>query len=348
MVECLSRLYSVRDFQDWDKRGQLDLSPRFQRRPVWPKKYQSYFLDTLIRGLPTSSIHVREKLSPTKKTVREVVDGQQRLRAILDFLQDNITISSTHNEEYGNKKFSHLPYNVQLRFLNYMLLVNVLIDASDADVLDIFARLNTYTVRLNRQELRNARYHGQFKSTVYRLASECIPFFLKHKILTTRQIMRMKEAELVSELLVAMELGLQDGKRILNGYYNKYDKDYPFREEFSELFLATTRYIERVFGDVIRETRLGRSAIFYSLFCVMHDLVYGIPGQTGPHGEIPEERFDEARNELLSLDAQIRSDTPEPGYVEFVAACQRHTDNKGPRQIRHDTIKQALLRFVVQ
>jgi len=296
--------------------------------------------------LPTSTIHLREKLSGSKKTIREVVDGQQRLRTILDFLRDKITISPLDNKNFGGKRFSELPDEVKNHFLNYELAVNVLEDASDAEVLDIFARLNTYTVKLNRQELRNARYHGEFKSTVYRLASESISFFTKYRILSPRQIIRMAETELISELLVAMDLGLQDKKKTLDLYYRNNDREYPKGELFSERYKATIESIKQVFGETINKTRLRRRTLFYSLFCVLYDLTYGLPEQTGPNGSIPKENFNKAREALLFLDAQIKSETPAENYVDFVFACGRQTDNIKPRQIRHDAIKSVLLPLV--
>jgi hypothetical protein len=77
-------------------------------------------------------------------------------------------------------------------------------DVTDAEVLAVFARLNTYTVRLNAQELRNAEFFGAFKQAVYRLALDHYAFWLNKGILTDQQIARMDEAELVSELAVTM------------------------------------------------------------------------------------------------------------------------------------------------
>jgi hypothetical protein len=45
-----SRTYSLNDFVEWDKAKQLELNPRFQRRPVWSEKAKSYLLDTILRG----------------------------------------------------------------------------------------------------------------------------------------------------------------------------------------------------------------------------------------------------------------------------------------------------------
>jgi uncharacterized protein with ParB-like and HNH nuclease domain len=75
-------------------------------------------MDTILRGKPIPKIFIRQKLNPTTKTsVREVVDGQQRLRTILSFLEDGFTISNRHNFVYGGKFFSQLDEDVQTQIL---------------------------------------------------------------------------------------------------------------------------------------------------------------------------------------------------------------------------------------
>ena len=79
-----SRVYSVGDYREWSESGQLVLSPRFQRREVWTETARSYLMDTIIRGLPIPKVFIRQIIDPSSgKSVREVVDGQQRLRTIL-------------------------------------------------------------------------------------------------------------------------------------------------------------------------------------------------------------------------------------------------------------------------
>lgn len=346
MRESSIRLYEIRVLVDWSKRRQLNLSPRFQRRQVWLPKYQSYFLDTLIRGYPTGLIHINENGSGRNETIREVVDGQQRLRSILDFYNNKITILPIHNEEFGGKKFNDLPFPISDKFLNSKLAINVLEDASDPEILDIFARLNTYTVKLNPQELRNAKYHGEFKSVVYELSSKSISFYINHKILTTRKIMRMNEAELISELLLAMDLGLQDKKKSLNAYYSKYDKKYPNKNKFYNEYLQIIDKITQIFGNAIETTRFKNKTLFYSLFCVMYDLYFGLPMQEGRHGQIPPNRYNEAKGVLFSLDSQLNLESPSSEYLEFVNACKSQTDNINPRRIRHSTIKSLLVNLI--
>src|SRR5439155_1330394 len=96
----------------------------------------------------------------------------------------------------------------------------------DQTVLEIFARMNTYSVALNRQELRNGQYFGIFKSTVYRLALNYLTFWRSSGLFSESNIARMDEAELVSELLVAQLDGLQDKKASLDDFYDKLDDEW--------------------------------------------------------------------------------------------------------------------------
>ena len=84
-----TRNFSISDIEEWDNKGSLVLAPKFQRREVWNPKARSYLLDTVIRGKPIPKIYMRQRLEPqTKRMIREVVDGQQRLRSVLSFLKD--------------------------------------------------------------------------------------------------------------------------------------------------------------------------------------------------------------------------------------------------------------------
>lgn len=105
-----SRTYSVNDYVDWHRGGQLVLSPKFQRRSVWSETARSYLMDTILRGKPIPKVFIRQMIDPaTGKSVREVVDGQQRLRTILSFIEDGFAIRRTHHKEYGGLYFSQLP-----------------------------------------------------------------------------------------------------------------------------------------------------------------------------------------------------------------------------------------------
>ena len=138
-----SRAYSINDFVEWDKQGQLELNPSFQRRQVWSDKAKSYLMDTILRGKPIPKIFIRQRINvTTKKSLREVVDGQQRLRSILSFIKDGFEVSKRQNKACGGCRFSQLPEDIQSQVLSYELSVDLLINLPDSEVLDIFGRLN--------------------------------------------------------------------------------------------------------------------------------------------------------------------------------------------------------------
>src|SRR5206468_1948712 len=121
------RVYPIGDFYRWNQRTELALNPEFQRRSVWLVKARSYLLDTILRGFPVPLIFMREKLDLTRmSTVREVVDGQQRIKTILDFIDGNLTVLPVHNEDFGGSKFEELPEEVRRTFLSYQMPVIVL------------------------------------------------------------------------------------------------------------------------------------------------------------------------------------------------------------------------------
>ena len=79
--------YTISDFAEWELSKQLELTPRFQRRSVWPDRAKSYFIDTVLRGLPCPPLFIRASIdAETFRSVREVVDGQQRLRTVLGYI----------------------------------------------------------------------------------------------------------------------------------------------------------------------------------------------------------------------------------------------------------------------
>ena len=118
---------------------------------MWSPQAKSYLIDTILKDKPLPKIFIRATTDPkTRRTVREIVDGQQRMRTILSFVKDGFRISKIHNEEFGGMTYSELPEDVQTEFLKYELSVDLLLDLPDRDILDIFARLNTYSVSLNR------------------------------------------------------------------------------------------------------------------------------------------------------------------------------------------------------
>lgn len=273
-----TRNVSVRDFEEWQERGELVLAPKFQRRDVWAPKAKSFLVDTILRGKPIPKLYMRQDIHPTtRRTTREIVDGQQRLKTILSFIEDGFKISKTHNERYGGKYFSWLPEDIQKDILKYEFVVDLLQDIPDAEIYDIFARINTYSEKLKPQELRNAKYFGEFKTCVYSLSKEFLTFFEHSKIFTPKQMLRMAEAEFVSDLLLAIEEGIREGKAsIIDAAYKAYDDRFPSRRQHEKQFRETMDVIGAIAGAELAKLRFKSTRLFYPLFCAVFHMKFGL------------------------------------------------------------------------
>jgi hypothetical protein len=340
MERTAHRTYSVGDFSKWNSQSELVLAPKFQRRDIWSPKARSYLIDTIIRGFPIPIIFIRQKMNIQQRSeIREVVDGQQRIRAVLDFLTDKFTVSKSHNKELADRVFSDLDEVTQTAILEYEFSVVVLPGASDADVLEVFSRLNTYQERLNRQELLNAKYAGAFKITVFELGREHLEFWTRNGILSHRRILRMGEAELAGELVIAMLDGLQDKKKSLKDFYEKFDDEFPDSDRTKARFHATIEAVSAILGPLLPFIVFRRRVLFYSLFLAFYDVLFGLPkSPTNPEGrtfELPESVWPGIRTRFEAANDALSAPEPTKEWREFWDASRRQTDNVEPRRIRH-------------
>jgi hypothetical protein len=236
-------------------------------------------MDTIIRGKPIPKVFIRQKINvSTKTSVREVVDGQQRIRTILSFVHDGFTISKSQNTECGGILFSKLPEEMQAQILEYEVSTDILINLPDAEVLDIFGRLNSYAVILNEQEKINATYFGVFKILADNIGHKYANFYTTHGIVSSRQVMRMQEVNLTADLLIAMREGIKSKKQI-RAFYGQYEKRYDDDPtEWTGKFDAVIDTILRIYPEGIKNTEFSRVHLFYSLFTAIAHSAYGLPG----------------------------------------------------------------------
>ena len=350
------RSYSINDFREWYERGGLVLSPKFQRRQVWSDKAKSYLIDTILRDLPMPPVFIRQHIdTKTRKSIREVIDGQQRLGTILNFLKNGFKVYKTHNEDYGNLYFSELPPDVQNDFLQYPITTNLVLAPGDKEVQGIFARLNTYTVSLNKQELWNAKYFGLFKQTVHNLAYEFHTFWTNSNILTEYKIARMGDVELASELVIASIDGIQD-KRVIEKYYEKYDDKFVNRNKIIEEFKKCIDTIGEIYGEILPSSYFNGGPLFYSLYCVIYGLLFGLKNSSYkkkmPINQSYHLRIKNAleKLELILQESFTESDRLKPGIPDtirqFIEDYKRHTTVLQVRKRRHDFLLRFILKYL--
>ncbi len=335
--------YKVSDFLGWQRDGGLELSPSFQRRPVWSSAAKSFFVDTVIRGLPAPIIYVRERLNlETQRTVREIVDGQQRLRTLFSFIdpqslpdfapdRDLFTVRRNHNLALAGKRFPELSRDDRTHILGYEFHTHVLpATVEDRDILKIFARLNATGVRLNAQELRNARFFGALKTLMYELAYEQLERWRDWRIFTEDQIARMAEVELTSDLTFNMMNGLigkTQGR--LDGFYKEYDEQFEPADELSRRFRRVMDVAEDVLGQEISDSVFRSPVNFFTLFVYLYDHLYGLKSslQKRESGSLPPK----LTQCLLKASNNIRSGSAPSEVLDAVGRASADTGRRKTR-----------------
>lgn len=340
-----SRVYSINDFLEWNDNGQIELSPKFQRRSVWTDIARSYLMDTIITGKPIPKVFIRQKLNPlTRKSTKEVVDGQQRLRTILSFMKDGFTINKRHNKKYGGLYFSQLGEvddQIQGHLLNYEISVDLLVNMSDPDVLDIFSRLNSYSVTLNEQEKINANHFGPFKTLSDRIAHNNNSFWIENKIISEQNVLRMIDVQMTADLLIGMIDGIRSKKQIKK-HYEDYERDFNYDTDTLENnFNAIITTISNLFDSSLKKREFRRPHVFYSLFITLYHFQFGVSNLDPRSEDINQIGLARVSQRLERID-QIFEETDKASLTkaesQFLDDCRRATTDTAVRVRRSEFI----------
>ena len=339
--------YRISDFLDWQTEKRLELNPDFQRGSVWSPAARTFLIDTILRQLPIPKVYLRTKVNvSTRKSIREVVDGQQRLRAILDFAENKFPLSKRASE-FAGKRYSDLTVKQQENFLGYPIAVDQLVNASVNDVLEVFARLNSYTVTLNGPEKRHARYHGDFKWAIRTSSRRWSDLWTK--VLTVRERVRMLDDSLTAEIVGVLLGGVADGGQPkIDTLYKKYDKSFRSGDISMKHLDTVLAYIIRNLADHICDTPLMRPPHFLMLFSGVAAILVDIPqgeltAKEWRHPRAIAKNLDDVRDRLLMLGSIIDSDAePEEPYAEFWRASRSSTQRIASRRVRFPFFVRAL------
>lgn len=338
-------LYSVNDFVEWNNSEQLEVTPKFQRGNVWSNKAKSYLIDSILRSMPIPPIFIRLKIDPIKRrSIREIVDGQQRIQAVIGFVNNDFPVLKTHNSTFGGFFYRDLPNETKDRLLSYQFQANILSDVGDAAVLEIFSRINTYTVPLNAQELRNASFFGGFKTTVYDITHKYYSFWQNNKIFTDQKIARMSDAELVSILLITMMGGIQQTKAAdIRSYYEEYDINFSLEKKVIAWFDEVIEVIGNTFEETLGASPFRRVPLFFSYFIFIFDAKFGLPESKYPRVSFNQASLKGLKTRTSALSEALKSSNPLKRYADFLNASSLSTADIGRRKYRHRFLWKELL-----
>ena len=339
--------------------GRLVLRPPFQRKPVWSDKQRCSLIESILLDIPLPEIYVQVMQDEEGSASYGVVDGQQRLRTILQFVgiedakdqldndpdnNDFVLDNLPKNSAFLSKAWSSLSADQKKRFFSYEVCVRLLHTDNLAEVEDVFKRLNKFTLPLKPQELRNATYHSAFAKLAETLADE--EYWAVNRIVTPASIRRMGDVEYMSDLLIGLIHGPQGGSaKILDDYYEMYEPnedEIPGQAKLKHQFDQTLLAIKSIFPEISDTDRWSNRADFYSLFVALGSLL----------DKMTLSKPKAARNALEKFATEVSANIENPNSSassavrKYARAIEKGSNDKARRLARHEVLLKLVTPFL--
>jgi hypothetical protein len=206
-----STTINIANFWENYQLDKYNFEPDYQRKSdVWSPSKKSFLIDTILKNFPIPPIFLHQHIDEeTGKTMYDVIDGKQRLGAILSFIKNEIrTPEDFHSDGFGILELSDISFkdldennlsDWKKAFWRYDITIEY-IDTNQIDVVNnIFDRLNRNGEPLTKQELRNAKYNS---SGFYKLIKRLTQIEILQPVLNKLQRNRLEDEEYVTELLI--------------------------------------------------------------------------------------------------------------------------------------------------
>ena len=229
-VRVTKKDFSIYELYRKYKKQQLVLEVDFQRNTVWEPKQKCELIESILMGLPLPIFYFKQQNNSTYV----VVDGKQRLSTLFEFLNNGFTLKSLKILKFLNgKKFKDLTdelgiYQSQLE--DYQVYSHVILPPTPDKILfDIFDRVNRGGTKLNKQEIRNALYHGRGLKMITAVTKS--EEFVKATRIEHKKDSRMKGSYLVTRFLAFYLL--------FNGLLDKDGKQYEYTGDLDDLIEVT-------------------------------------------------------------------------------------------------------------
>lgn len=286
---------TVSEFYDNYVLKKYNFDASYQRKSdVWAEDKKSFLIDSILKNYPIPAIFMRPIVDNNGKTKYDIVDGKQRLQAIISFIEEDIPLTTYFAEDrfldeqsrnlaenIAGKKFEDIKKekgsgDYVKQFWTYALQIEYLYEDDLDLVSSVFDRLNRNGEPLNPQELRNAKYST---TPLLKLIKELSNIsFLKDKR-ERLKIERMEDEEFVSELffLVLNRKALDSKPAVLEAQYEKYKDDTEILGKGEKEFNRVIEFMESLELDYENNKRLCWTTHLYTLFsfcwyCVNNDI----------------------------------------------------------------------------
>ncbi|MBK8174826.1 MAG: DUF262 domain-containing protein [Rhodospirillales bacterium] len=240
--------FIVSSIEQQIKDGSLVLQDHFQRRRVWDDTKASRLIESLLLNVPIPVCYFAE----SEDGAYSVIDGQQRLTSIYRYLTNQFSLRGLRvRPEINRKRFVELDPSDQRLIRTRTIRCIALQKESNPDIrFDVFERLNSGSVKLTAQELRNSTYRGRLNALIRELCEDKLFQKLRGASGLDK---RMRDAELILRFFA-----FHYAPSAYKGYFAPFLDNYLASgirmsdvdiERHRTLFLETIQKVEDVFGD---------------------------------------------------------------------------------------------------
>lgn len=322
-MNIVSTNMTIADFCQAIERRELIVNREYQRsEKVWPAAARSFLIESVLLGYPMPKLSLYQVTDlKSRKTYKEIVDGQQRTMALFEYYHDKYKMSGKiETEELAGKSYSELEDSYKQKFIDYALSIDIFVGATPDEVREVFRRMNSYNVPLNPEEQRHASYQGEFKWYVYRLGRRFDTNFLQMGVFRSQQLVRMADAKLITELSHALLYGISTtNKRTLDSLFKEKDGSFPEKTDLEHRLTSAFDYL--IEWNDIHNGPLMKPHIVYSLVLAITHLENPSPALqcSWENGE----RSDRDRSRILrnlSILAESLANPEQQVLRDFVSA----------------------------
>jgi len=339
-MKIIRNTQPISDLFNLMKTAELTINRTYQRGTgLWPDNARSYFIDTILNGFPFPKIILKQTVDIlTKKSKREIIDGQQRMTTIRDFIDNKLKLTSV-SKKYQGMMYKDLPEDVSEGLLAYEVSTDNIISATDEEILEIFKRINSYTLPLNNSEKRHATYQGKFKWFINDILEHVTPFFEQYHVLSLRDISRMDDADLLTECCQLRLEGIQNrSTNKLELIYKSNNESFNNEEALREIITSTFNFIKNNLTEVFDNCKV-QAYNFYTLMGALMYNKYGLPDKKGDLSDYPvinnfAADINQSTSNLIRALSEAEDKKEDGEYPEFVKACIATTHSYNNRLIR--------------
>jgi hypothetical protein len=196
--------FSLHQIHDMIKRGDINLTPDFQRNLVWDNQKKSRLIESILMRIPLPMFYFAQD----EEGRISVVDGLQRLSTIRDFMDNKMQLRKLEylSEKCDGKVYTHNDPKKAIdakyfRWFNMTQITVNVIDPSSPFKLkyDIFRRINTGGMPLNGQEIRNCLSSDELRIALRKMAN--LPSFKEATGYSIKDV-RMEAQELALRFIM--------------------------------------------------------------------------------------------------------------------------------------------------